>query len=309
MAKKFERVIIVIFENATRELVLANPYLNSLRTKGVFLDNSYGVTHPSQPNYIATLSGDTFGINGDDPFWVAPYPTTPDPNTQPPVTSIIDLLEAKKLTWKAYAENLRPVDIIQPPDIFFHPPPNFFYPPTAEKSGPGTDPLFSRRHVPFMSFPNIVTNPVRAANIVNAQSTFESDLAAGKLPNYSWYIPNLVNDGHSVLNSQGQPVTALPGEQNMENIAAFLKQFLGDDPLKRFPPKTLIVITFDEAFPYPEYDIYTLLIGDMLKPGSVQSQVNTHYTLLRSIEDNFGIGTLGRNDAASEPLHFLANLK
>ena len=309
MAEHFERIVIVMFENATRELVLGNPYMNSLRKKGVFLDNSFGLTHPSQPNYIATVAGDTFGFNGDDPYWVAPYPDTADPNSQPPVTSIVDLLEAKGLTWKAYAENLKPVDIIQPPAKFFYPPPNFFYPPPAAKASPDSDPLFSRRHVPFLSFPNIVTNPTRAANIVNAQSTFESDLAAGKLPNYSWYIPNLLNDGHSVLNSDGQPDSSLPSEKNMQNIATFLKGFLGEDPLKRFPPKTLLNITFDEAFPYTEYGIYNLLIGDMLEPGTTQSQANNHYNLLRTIEDNFEIGTLGRNDAPSEPLHFLAKRK
>ncbi|HVV45321.1 MAG TPA: alkaline phosphatase family protein, partial [Bryobacteraceae bacterium] len=249
---------------------------------------------------------DTFGINGDDSFWVAPYITTMDPNSQPPVTSIVDLLEAGGLTWKAYAENLQQVDIVQPPDVLFQPPESPVYPPPGPKPAPQSDPLFARRHVPFLCYPNIAGNPQRAANIVNAQATFASDLASGKLANYVWYTPNLVNIGHSIQESDGKVKSAVPGPQTIANIATFLEGFLGDDPLARFPPRTLIAITFDEAFPYTEYDIYTLLIGDMLHAGTHRSKPYNHYSLLRSIEDNFGIGSLGRNDVSATPYWFLA---
>src|SRR5579859_97668 len=304
MAKSFERVVIVMLENASRELVLQNPYMKSLLEKGLFLSNAIGVTHPSQPNYILSVAGDSFGFNGDESFWVAPYITSLDPNSEPPVTSIVDLLEAKGLTWKSYAENLQPVDIFQPPAVMF-PPPDPPFPPIGPNPAPDSDPLFARRHVPFLCFPNIVNNPARAANIVNAQDTFESDLASGKLPNYSWYSPNLINDGHSTI-VDGKVKSAMPSPETIGNIAAFLSSFLGDDPLAKFPPRTLIVITFDESFPYSEYDIYTLLIGDMLRAGTSRSEPYNHYSLLRSIELNFGIGSLERNDASAEPYWFVA---
>jgi hypothetical protein len=295
-----------MLENAARSLVLQNSYMSSLRSQGVFLNNAYGLTHPSQPNYTASTGGDTFGINGDDPYWVAPYVTSADPNSEPPVTSIVDLLEAKGLTWKAYAENIQPVDIAQPPPILFQPPSNPVYPPVGPQPSPQSSPLFARRHVPFLSYPNIVSNPQRAAKIVNAQAEFEPDLAAGKLPNYSWYTPNLVNNGHSIEESNGTLEQVVPGAQNIDDIAAFLQSFLGPDPLTKFPPKTLIAITFDESFPYSEYDIYTLLIGDLLDAGTSRIEPYGHYSLLRSIEDNFGIGSLDRNDITATPYWFLA---
>jgi hypothetical protein len=295
-----------MLENAARSLVLQNSYMSSLRSQGVFLNNAYGLTHPSQPNYTASTGGDTFGINGDDPYWVAPYVTSADPNSEPPVTSIVDLLEAKGLTWKAYAENIQPVDIAQPPPILFQPPGNPVYPPVGPQPSPQSSPLFARRHVPFLSYPNIVSNPQRAAKIVNAQAEFEPDLAAGKLPNYSWYTPNLVNNGHSIEESNGTLEQVVPGAQNIDDIAAFLQSFLGPDPLTKFPPKTLIAITFDESFPYSEYDIYTLLIGDLLDAGTSRIEPYGHYSLLRSIEDNFGIGSLDRNDITATPYWFLA---
>ena len=302
MATVFEHVVIVMLENASRALVLQNAYMKSLLTKGVFLANAIGVTHPSQPNYILSVAGDTFGYNGDDSFWVAPYITSTEPNSQPPVTSIVDLLEAQGLTWKSYAENLQPSDIAQPPVLMF-PPPDPPYPPIGPNPAPDSDPLFARRHVPCLSFPNIVSIPARAANIVNALD-MDSDLASGNFPNYSWYSPNLINDGHSTI-VNGVVTAAMPSSQTIDNIATFLNIFLGDDPLTKFPPRTLIVITFDESFPYSEYDIYTLLIGDMLEAGTSRSEPYNHYSLLRSIELNFGIGSLERNDASAEPYWFV----
>lgn len=62
-------VLVVIFENKTAGQVLgagtAAPYLNALAATGMTFTNSHGIAHPSQPNYIALLSGSTYGV-GDD---------------------------------------------------------------------------------------------------------------------------------------------------------------------------------------------------------------------------------------------------
>ncbi|NER37440.1 MAG: hypothetical protein F6J93_26340 [Oscillatoria sp. SIO1A7] len=291
MSIAFERIAIVMLENATRANVLANPYMNALRTKGVFLSGSMGVTHPSQPNYVLSIGGDTFGICNDEPGYVQ---WIDNPQSSVPISNIVDLLDAQNLTWRCYAQDL----------------PAGYTTETAQ-GYPGTIPpdegYFARKHVPFLSYPNIVTNPERLANIVNA-TEFEQDLANGKLPNYSWYTPNLIDDGHSLTPKQ---LAGHPDDRNrlkIENIAAFLSAFLGDDPVSKFPPETPIVITFDEVLPYEEpYGIYTLLIGDMLQAGTTVTIPYNHYSMLRSIEVNFGLGNLGRNDVTAIPWWFLAD--
>jgi hypothetical protein len=285
MARAFERIVIVMLENATRDAVLANPYMNRLRKQGVFLKNSYGLTHSSQPNYIAMIGGDTFGFCNDCHGWVQ---WIYDSNG-PPITSIVDLIESHKpsITWKAYAEDLLPTDVV------------------AHNPIPDDHGYFARKHVPFLSYPAIVTDPTRAAKIVNAQDNFEKDLANNALPNFSFYTPNLINDGHS-LPSDASVRLAPDDGRNIENIALFLEKFLSLDPLLKFPPETLIVLTFDEAYPYYlDYNIYTLLIGDMLQAGTTRMEPYTHYSLLRSIEMNFHLGSLGRNDASATPYWFL----
>ena len=289
MGKVFERVVIVMLENAVRSKVLENTYMNDLRHQGVFLTNSYGVTHSSQPHYIASIGGDTFGLFNDTPgyaHWIY--------ELVPPVTTVVDLLEAAGMSWKAYAEDLtdanKPLTPANPP---FDDPPADVFP-------------FARKHVPFLSFPSITSVPERLAKIVNADQ-FALDLAAGELPHFSWYTPNLINDGHSLAET-GNRIDALSSDRslNIDNIATFLQGFLGEDPIAMFPPETLIVITFDEAYPYYDpYEIYTLLIGDMLAAGTSRFEPYNHYSLLRTVEDNFGLGSLKRNDAAAAPYWFL----
>lgn len=288
MGIAFERVVIIMLENSTRANVLANPYMNALRKKGVFLSNSFGITHPSQPNYIASISGDLFGFINDNAGWAKRTGATP-PN-RPPITTIVDLLENKGLSWKVYAEELQEQDKLA----------THLYGPYP--TPPEDHDYFARKHVPFLSFPSVTSNPDRMANIVNADE-FEQDLANDSLPNYVWYTPNLVNDGHT-LPGESERYTPKNSDrpENIENIAIFLANLLGDDPIAKFPPETLIVVTFDEAYPYQgDYGVYTLLIGDMLQAGTTQTSPCNHYSMMRTIEDNFGLGNLGRNDAAATP--------
>lgn len=321
MGKVFERVVTVFLENTQRSSALANPYLNGLRKKGVFLTNAQGVTHPSQPNYIATIAGDTMGIADDDAHYMDWYWVTPESEQAKTTGSyryhqegyspatIVDLLEASNLSWKCYAEDLPPdadyKDKLQfdlsksPTDNLANVPPDIF--------------PYARKHVPFLSFPSIVSDPNRLAKIVNADE-FEKDLAnttdPAQLPHFSFYVPNLLNDGHNVTEELYRPaannVDLGHDTANLDNMSNFLQSFLGDDPVSKFPPETLIVITFDEAYPYPfDYGIYTLLIGDFLEPGTINSDPVNHYSLLRSIEDNFGLGSLKRHDAMARPYWFL----
>ena len=323
MGKVFERVVTVFLENTQRSSALANPYLNALRQKGVLLTNAQGVTHPSQPNYIATVAGDTMGIADDEAHYMDWYWLQPDSELATAETggqyrfheegfspaTIVDLLEAQNLSWKCYAEDL-------PPDAEYKDKLNFqlsLSPDENLKNVPADVFPYARKHVPFLSFPSIVSAPDRLARIVNA-SEFETDLNQDtlphRLPHYSFYVPNLLNDGHNVTKELFRPaannIDLGPDTANLDNMARFLQSFLGDDPVSKFPPETLIVITFDESYPYPfEYGIYTLLIGDFLEPGTINTEPVNHYSLLRSIEDNFGLGSLHRHDAMARPYWFL----
>jgi hypothetical protein len=60
--------VIVMMENHSYSEVIGNaaaPYPNGLARQGALFTDSYGVTHPSQPNYLALFSGSTQGITSD----------------------------------------------------------------------------------------------------------------------------------------------------------------------------------------------------------------------------------------------------
>ncbi|MFJ4790510.1 alkaline phosphatase family protein [Streptomyces sp. NPDC088794] len=63
-----DHVVVVVFENHAYSQVIGSssaPYINSLRTGGAGLSQSYAETHPSQPNYFALFSGSTQGVTDD----------------------------------------------------------------------------------------------------------------------------------------------------------------------------------------------------------------------------------------------------
>ena len=94
----FDHVIVVVFENKESGSVLGSrdaPTFNLYCAKGYArLTNSYGVTHPSLPNYLALVAGSTFGNH--DELLDCPIAAR----------SLADTIEAPGRTWKTYAEGL-----------------------------------------------------------------------------------------------------------------------------------------------------------------------------------------------------------
>ena len=56
--------------------------------------NYYALTHPSQPNYWCQTSGDFYAINSDG-------------NYNLDKTNVVDLLDKKHISWKAYMGTLQ----------------------------------------------------------------------------------------------------------------------------------------------------------------------------------------------------------
>ncbi|WP_078901748.1 alkaline phosphatase family protein [Actinacidiphila yeochonensis] len=62
-------VVVVMEENHSYADIIGNtssaPYFNSLASQGALLTGSFGVTHPSEPNYMALFGGSTEGLSAD----------------------------------------------------------------------------------------------------------------------------------------------------------------------------------------------------------------------------------------------------
>ena len=104
------------------------------------------------------------------------------------------------------------------------------------------------------------------------------------------FIPNLNDDGHDTnvtyadtyMNKLFAPLIA--NQAAMANV--------------------LIIVTFDEddSVIGGTNQVYAAFYGPSVKPGTQVSTNYSHYNILRTIEDGFGLGNLGRNDAKATDL-------
>lgn len=65
---RFAHIVVVVEENHAYGDVIGSPdapFINRLARTGTLLSRSYGVAHPSQPNYLALFSGATHGLTDD----------------------------------------------------------------------------------------------------------------------------------------------------------------------------------------------------------------------------------------------------
>ena len=92
---RLDRVFIIVLENHSAKSVIGDPntpFITSLAQQYGEAANYFGVTHPSEPNYIAMTSGSNWFINNDDPANRFDH------------TNVVDALEASHISWDAYME-------------------------------------------------------------------------------------------------------------------------------------------------------------------------------------------------------------
>jgi hypothetical protein len=69
----------------------------------------------------------------------------------------------------------------------------------------------------------------------------------------------------------------------------------------KLPKDLLVVVTFDEGTT-SNNQIYTLLYGANVLPGATSAKPNNFFTLLKTYEDELGLGSLNRNDMSAQKI-------
>jgi hypothetical protein len=156
-------IVVIAMENAEYDEVIGSSeatYVNGLARRYGLATRSYGITHPSLPNYLALTSGSTHGVSSDctDCHFSA--------------VNIVDQLEAAGLSWRAYLEDL----------------------PTPCFRGAGAG-GYAKKHNPFIYYDDVARSASRCRKLVGF-GELTADLRAGRLPTYAWITPNLCDDGH-----------------------------------------------------------------------------------------------------------------
>lgn len=227
------------------------PYINGLANTYFLAASYFAVSHPSLPNYLSLTAGSTFGISSDCTGCFV--------NS----TNLADQIEASGRTWKAYMESM-------PSSCF------------AGDSYP-----YMQKHDPFIYYDDIRTNAARCNADVVPLTQFNSDLAAGTVPNFAWITPNMCNDMHdcSIATGDAWLANVVPG-------------ILASSAFKN---GGVLFITWDEGSSSAGCcgnasggQVATLVIAPNSIGGLRSTTNETHYSLLRTIETSWGLSPLGQ---------------
>src|SRR5258706_5779757 len=215
--KNFQHVFVVMMENTSYTSLIGNPnapWINHAATTYGLATNYFGVTHPSQPNYIAATSGSTNGVVNDNDVTIN-------------VPNIVDQLEANGKSWRAYMQSLSLCG-------------------TKLDHACGNQ-LYERKHDPFVSYQDVQTNPTRMANIVDF-SQFSSDLASNNVPDYSWISPDQCHDMHGRAATPDDPCDFSQVQSLIATGDAFLQNTVSAIMNSQaWTGNSVIFITWDES--------------------------------------------------------------
>ena len=254
-------MVLLVEENHSYSDVIGNstmPYFNSLASQYGVATQYFANAHPSLPNYMVLTTGLTETL--DDNF----TGTISGDNV------VRELVKAGK-SWKAYAESI----------------------PSAGYTGADSG-FYLRHHNPFAYLSDVENDSSQAANIVPF-TQFAIDLANNALPQYSFVVPNIMDDAHT--GSLAQADSWLQA-----NIAPLLAS-------PAFQSSGLLIITFDEGdqsdVAHGGGQVATLIISSQAKKGYRSQTLYQHQSTLRLTLTSAGVSSFpGMADSAPDMTEF-----
>lgn len=279
----FNHVFVIMMENTGFDALIGNPnapFTNYLAATAGLAKNYFGVTHPSQPNYIAATSGSTNGVPDDNDITIN-------------VPNIVDQLESHGKTWKGYMQSLSLCN----GNLLAH--------------ACGNQ-LYERKHNPFVSYQDVQSSASRLANIVDF-SEFATDLANNTVPDYSWISPDQCNDMHGRGGggatdpcdfSQVQSLIATGDLFIAKTVSAIVNS-------QSWQGNSVIFITWDESdftgsgpFGFGDTSgccdanpggghVVALVVSREVPFARSSKKSFNHFSVLATIEDAWNLGCLG----------------
>jgi hypothetical protein len=326
-----KHVFIVVLENENASTTFGPhsqaPYLaQTLRKKGAFVPNYYGIAHNSLTNYVAMVSGQSPNIQtqADCQVYQDITPGTPMSDGQvlgtgciypPGVETVGNQLGHAGYQWKGYLQDMN----ANAPKGQQSP---CRHPAIGERdpwqSATPTD-EYATRHNPFVYFHSLIDFKRTCRQHDVDYSHLRQDLKRPKsTPNYALLVPGLCDDGHDAPCANGDPGGLVSANRWLrKKMPTILRS-------QAFRHRGLLIITFDEGEatgsegdssgccneqPGPSIvppntpgfltpgpgggRVGAVMISPCIKPGTVSNKSYNHYSLLRSIESNFHLPYLG----------------
>ncbi|KAJ9627067.1 hypothetical protein H2203_003528 [Taxawa tesnikishii (nom. ined.)] len=265
--KAFDRFVVIWLENTDYDKAVGDPNLAWLAQKGITLTNYFGVTHPSEPNYVASHGGDNFGMDNDNFNRIASN-----------VSSLVDLLEDKGVSWSEYQEDM--------PYSGFE---GFAWVNQQTKAND-----YVRKHNPAVIY-DVNTSPDRLAKIKNT-TLFYEDLKNNALPQWMFITPNMTSDGHDTSVTVAGTWTRnfleplLNDKRFMQNTLVLVT--FDENHTYTLANRVMGILLGDAV---PSHLVNT-----------TDSTFYDHYSEISTIQANWGLHTLGRWDVGANVFDLVA---
>jgi hypothetical protein len=273
---QYDHVLLIIMENEGYNQIVGNQYapiLNALANDYGVATNYTGVADPSEPNYVAMLGGDFFGINTDDPYWF--------PGQTVNAANLMSQLEGAGKTWRGYFQGM--------PYPGYR---GYCYPDKCNGI-PDADTQYVAKHNGIVNFANLQTPAELGKMFPLAQ--LSADLSSGSVPTFGYIVGNECNDMH------GAPPWCVDSANTLTQQQSFLiakgDKFVGDivneitGSAMWMAGNNAIVVTIDEGNS-ANSRVLTVVITSHGPRGVTDNTSFSHYSLLASLEQTFGVGCL-----------------
>ena len=307
---RYAHIFVIVEENKDYDQILnpaVAPNISALAARYGNATRFYGEVHPSEGNYVALVGGDTFGIHDDDGFSchagsAGPFCTGAGAPGYADHTVRADHLGAQLervgMTWKGYYESLPAPGSLE-----------FTASEPAYDDGSRKTALYASKHSGFLNFASVQADRGRADKIVSFHQ-LDADLAADHLPNFALIVPNQCNEMHGLhgknipADCDGANPLALIARG--DRVTGKLVERLQATRAWKSRDNMAIVITFDEGAGktrdgccavtpdapsnFGGGHIPTIVITNHGPRGVKDDTPYNHYSLLRTMEDAFGLG-------------------
>jgi len=259
------------------------PYLaTTLRPQGVLLTNYSLLDGAALANGFAAIAGQkpTAASEADCPAYekcLFPVETL----------TLADQLGTGRFTWRAYVEGM--ADTEGKPDNCIHPEPGATEVPTSG--------AYAAKLNPFVYFHSLLDLGDCAANDVPLTELAKDLKKADSTANFSYISPSLCNAGFRGQCPEGTADGASAANAWLEKL---VPEILSSPAYKK---DGLLIISFGAVDPAPPVDPATpppasplkvgaLLVSPLLTPNGTDAAAYDPYSLLRSIDELFGLTPL-----------------
>src|SRR6058998_2120334 len=261
-----KKVFVIVMENHNWSQFrgAANaPYINNtLLPQASHAEQYYNPPslHPSLPNYLWLEAGTNFGILND---------SDPSINHQSTTAHLVTQLKNAGVSWKTYQEDISGTNC----------------PLTSVNK-------YAPKHNPFVYFDDVTnTNDSNSAYCIAHVRPFTemaADLQNNTVAQYVFITPNLCDDGHDSCGPVNDPI-----RQTDNWLAAHVPAIINSTAYQR---GGALFITWDEG-EGGDGPIGMIVLSPYAKGGGYSNSIHyTHGSLLRTVEEIFGVSLLG--DAA-----------